>query len=144
MNAIGKLNDLGLTPADAVVIGSGILGALGIRESNDIDLIVTEAAFARLSQDRRFKKRQSHGREELAADFGEVGTYWTVLDRNWTFDDLCDVSVVIDGVRYVTPEFLLTAKRSWLKPAGKPKDVEDVESIESYLAMRAHVAGTSD
>lgn len=75
MNAIGKLNDLGLTPADAVVIGSGILGALGIRESNDIDLIVTEAAFARLSQDRRFKKRQSHGREELAADFGEVGTY---------------------------------------------------------------------
>ena len=127
-----------------MVIGSGVLGALGIRENNDIDLIVTEAAFARLSRNRRFSKRQSHGREELTADFGEVGTHWSVLQKSWSFDDLREVSVVIGGVRYITLKFLLAAKKSWLKDAGKPKDFEDVELMEGYLATRADFAETSD
>ena len=36
-----KLRELGLNADNAIVIGSGILQALGIRKSNDIDLVVT-------------------------------------------------------------------------------------------------------
>lgn len=35
-----KLATLGLSARNSVVIGSGILDALGIRKSNDIDVVV--------------------------------------------------------------------------------------------------------
>ena len=37
MEIKSKLEDLGLTPENAIVIGSGILNALGLLESKDID-----------------------------------------------------------------------------------------------------------
>lgn len=40
-----ELNNLGLNSDNAVVIGSGILNALNLRESGDIDVIVTKEKY---------------------------------------------------------------------------------------------------
>lgn len=139
------LAELDLTPENSVVIGSGVLNALNLRASKDVDVVVTEDAYGRLSQDPRFTEKQSHGRTILVDDVFEIGTFWGVLGKNQTLDDLFEQSTVIEGVRYITPQFLLAAKQSWLTDAGRPKDFADVRLIEDYLSKRAsgNVAGGS-
>ena len=130
-----NLNELGLNPDNAVFIGSGILSALNLRESKDIDVIVTEENYKKLSDNSRFKKEQNHGREILADDLFEIGTNWTVVGKTWQFDDLLNHSTVIDGVRYNTIEFLLDAKRRWITDGeGRKKDIDDVKLMEQYLS----------
>ena len=127
------LFDLKLTTDNSVVIGSGILNALGLRPSNDIDVVVNETAFARLGQDLRFVEKQNHGRTILAFDLFEIFTAWGILGKDQTFEELSKESTVIDGVRYITPQFLLAAKKSWLADDARPKDITDVKLIEDYL-----------
>jgi hypothetical protein len=139
MNFKFKLDEIDLTPDNSVVIGSGILSALGVRESNDIDLVVTAEVYGPLRQSQSFKIEESHGREILTDGLLEIGTEWGVLGKDQTFDDLRKSSVVIDGVRYITPQFLLSVKKSWLnEPNVRQKDADDIGLIESYLAKHPH------
>lgn len=136
MEIKNKLNELGLNSENAVVIGSGILNALNLRESKDIDVVVTDEKYKELSADSRFRKEQNHGHEILTDDLFEIGTSWTVVGRNWKFDDLLNHSTMIDGVRYNTVEFLLDAKRHWIADGeGRQKDIDDVKLMEQYLSV---------
>lgn len=110
MNILASLNEVGLNADNSVVIGSGILNELGLRQSNDIDLVVTPDAYSKLEQDTRFTKKQIHGRQILTDELFEIGPNWVVLGKSQTFDDLLKQSTVIGGVRYVTVEFLLAAR----------------------------------
>ena len=137
MDTRSKLADIGLTQDNSVVIGSGILSALNLRASNDIDVVVPETEYSRLADRKQFTKKQNHGREILDDGLFEIGTSWGVLGKSQDFDDLQEQSVVIDGVRYVTIEFLLAVKKSWLQDDDvRQKDVDDVELIEKYLKER--------
>jgi len=129
-----ELERIGLTIENSVVIGSGILSALNIRESQDIDVTVSEDVYKRLSVDSRFKKAENHGREVLTDGLLEIGTSWGVLNKDWKFDDFLGESVVIDEVRYTTLEFLLAVKQSWLlEKDARQKDIDDAELIKNYL-----------
>lgn len=130
-----ELEKIGLNPDNSVVIGSGILSALGIRESKDIDLVVDQENYNRLKSDGHFKKETNHvGTEILTDDVFEIGVGWNVLGKNWMFNDFLDKSEIINGVRYHTLEFLLEVKRSWLKDSDvRQKDFDDVKLIEDYL-----------
>lgn len=135
MEIKNKLNELGLNSENAVIIGSGILNALNLRESKDIDVVVTEEKYKELSDNSRFKKEQNHGREILDDGLFEIGTSWTVVGKNWKFNDLLNHSTTIDGVRYNTVEFLLNAKRRWIADGeGRQKDIDDVKLMEQYLS----------
>ncbi|MBM3256853.1 MAG: hypothetical protein FJY98_00785 [Candidatus Liptonbacteria bacterium] len=135
MEIKSKLYALGLDPHNAVVIGSGILSALHLRESKDIDVVIPEEKYEELSKTRRFKKGQNHGNEVLTQDVVEIGTRWTVLGKTWKFADLLRQSTVIDGVRYITVEFLLSVKRGWLMDgSAREKDKSDVRLMEQYLS----------
>jgi len=130
-----KLDGLGLNSDNAVVIGSGILNALNLRESKDIDVIATEGKYKELSSNNRFHKEQNHGREILTDDLFEIGTIWNVVGKNWKFEDLLNNSTIIDGVRYNSVEFLLNAKRRWIAGGeGRQKDIDDVKLMEHYLS----------
>lgn len=130
-----KIDELGLNPDNAVVIGSGILSALNLRESKDIDVVVMEEKYKELSDTGRFRKEQNHGREILADDLFEIGTSWTVIGKTWKFEDLLNHSTTIDGVRYNSVEFLLDAKRRWISDGeSRQKDIDDVKLMEQYLS----------
>jgi len=130
-----KLDELGLNSGNAVVIGSGILSALNLRESKDIDVVATEEKYKELFGNNRFHKVQNHGREILADDLFEIGISWTVVGKNWKFEDLLNHSTIIDGIRYNTVEFLLNAKRRWIADGeGRQKDIDDVKLMEQYLS----------
>lgn len=134
MNFQRNLQEIGLDTESCVVIGSGILSANNIRESSDIDVTVTEDTYKRLSKDTRFTEIYKNGRKVLVDEIFEIGTNWGVLGRNQVFDDLYRQSVVINGVRYVTLEFLLAVKESWLDDDDvRQKDIDDVKLIKTFL-----------
>ncbi len=137
MGIKSKLNELGLNQENAIVIGSGILDALGIRDSKDIDVVVTEDKYNKLSESDRFRKEQNHGCEVLTDDLFEIRTIWNVVGKTWRFNDLLSHSMIINGVRYITIEFLLDVKRCWLKDRDvRKKDVDDVRLMENYLDIQ--------
>ena len=97
---------------NSVVIGSGILDALGIRKSNDIDVVVDKETYAHLKESGRFQEEQHYGRSVLVDDSFEVNAHWGVLGKDQTLSDLTEQSVTIDDVRYITLDFLLAVKNS--------------------------------
>jgi len=135
MEIKNKLNEIGLNSNNAVVIGSGILSALNLRQNKDIDVVVTEEKYKELSNNNRFYKKQNHGREILTDDLFEIGINWTVVGKNWKFEDLLNNSTIINGVSYNSVEFLLNAKRCWISNGeGRQKDIDDVKLMEQYLS----------
>lgn len=50
MDIYKEIDQLDLPTGEYVVLGSGILGALGIRAIADVDLLVTPSLFARLRE----------------------------------------------------------------------------------------------
>ncbi len=134
MDIKNKLNELDLTTDNSIVISSGILNALNLRESKDIDMVVTEQKYKKLTNKNHFKRKQKHGHELLIGDLFEIGTSWIVMGKSWTFEDLLGYSTVIDGVRYNSVEFLLSVKRSWITEGNNAKKhLDDVKLIENYL-----------
>ncbi len=136
MNFFKNLQEIGLNAENSVVIGSGILSANSIRESSDIDVTVTEDTYDRLSKNNRFTEIHSKGRKMLVDDIFEIGADWNVLGKNQTFDDLRRQSVVINDVRYITLDFLLAVKESWLGDDDvRQKDIDDVVLIKTFLDL---------
>jgi hypothetical protein len=132
-----EIEKLNLNPDNAVVIGSGILQALGIRESNDIDLVVKKREFERLKKLNYFKIKFDHNREILASKRFEIGINWYVLGKNYYFSDFSNDSIIIDDVRYISLDFLYKAKKSWVKnKTSRPKDIADIKLIKNYKLQR--------
>src|SRR5258708_35497243 len=129
-----NLYELGLNSNNSIVIGSGILKALKIRQSKDIDLVVTFEVYNFLKRTGKFRVTENHSREILVNNKFEIGTNWVVLGKSYEFKDFMKDSLIIDGIRYITLDFLYEAKKSWLEHADvRPKDIKDVELIENYL-----------
>lgn len=129
-----KLASLGLSSENSVIIGSGILNALGIRESDDVDVVVGQGDYERLSKDNRFTPGQNYGRSVLLDDTFEICTSWGVLDKEYSLQDFLPETTVIDGVRYISLNFLYRVKKSWLQDDDvRQKDIDDVKLIEEYL-----------
>lgn len=123
-----------LTPENCVVIGSGILQALGIRKNKDIDVVVKEDTYNTLKKTNQFDIKENHGREVLDNGLFEIGTEWFVLEKSYKYDDLLKVSEIINGVRYINLDFLLRVKKSWVNSkTSRQKDVKDIELIEKYI-----------
>jgi hypothetical protein len=134
MTVHNHLSQLKLTSANAIVIGSGILQTLGIRVSNDIDVVVNDDEFGRLRDTGDFEESTSYGLPVLTKETFEIRQSWGVLGRDQDFADLCSNSVIVDGVRYISLGFLLAVKKSWLEgDEVRDKDVEDVRLIETYI-----------
>ncbi len=136
INIKRKLSELSLTPENSIVIGSGILNALNIRESHDIDIVVDMETYNRLKILPQFTVSQPLGTDVLQYDVYEIGTEWNMicLNKAYSFREIFDNSVVIDGVRYNSMEFLLKIKKIWVKGENpRDKDKKDIEIIEEYL-----------
>ncbi|MDD4662226.1 MAG: hypothetical protein PHG24_03010 [Candidatus Pacebacteria bacterium] len=128
------LDKFKLNKDNCIVVGSGILKALNLRENKDIDVITTKEKYEELLSNPNFEEKQSHGHGVLTDDLFEISIDWTVLDKTWTFKDLTNQSIIIDDVRYTTIEFLLKAKKSWIEKGEiRQKDLDDVQLMEDYL-----------
>lgn len=131
MDIIKKVKQLNLPAGHYVVFGSGPLMVHGIRQSQDIDLLVTPQLYQTLVADPAWKVvHRPNGSEHL-----ENGDY--EADNNWYFnnyrprtEDIIAAAEMIDGVPFAP----LSEVLQWKKAFGRPKDLVDVKLIEAFLA----------
>ncbi len=143
MDIKAKLKELGLSADNSVVMGSGILDALGIRPSNDLDVLVREDDWYRLHETGDFDTVHIHGQDVLRSGDVESGKGWNVLGKTWRVGDFEEESEVIDGARYISIEFLLRAKKDWVaNGVEREKDRRDIELMEAYLAKSGNLGSS--
>ncbi len=131
-----RLNELELDSNNSVVIGSGIMQALGLRQSRDLDLVVPRDAYQRLSSRDDLTADQANGHPVLAGDKLEVFWFWKAIGGERDFDYLKRRSVVIDAIRYISLEFLLDVKEGWVVAGeDRPKDHGDIRLIRNHLGL---------
>lgn len=119
--AIGHLH----FPQDSfMVVGSGILNALHIRASNDIDLIISEELFY-LLKDRGWQiAKREDGTLKITYKQFECMTDW----YGKTLKEMLKDAIFIDDIPYMS----LDDVYEWKRRLGRPKDLTDLQLIKNY------------
>lgn len=122
-----ELRALSLQDHEYVITSSGPLGVRGLRESNDLDLVVTDPLW-----------------NTLATKYGVIdkGTYKTILVGNIeiynstsllgnfaSFNNQLEKADMIEGYNFLNLEMLIELKTK----LGREKDLQDIELIRDYL-----------
>ena len=129
---------LNLPRGEYAVFGSALMEIYGLRDSGDVDFIVTRKLFDELLTTESWKKFQ-YPNGDWALKFvggGERGI--DVAFHDCAEMPSCDEksiramisrAVEIDGVMFTSWDDIL----SWKKNYARPKDLKDVELIEEFL-----------
>ncbi len=135
MNIFEEIKKLDLPKDQFVVLGSGILGALGIREVGDIDLLVRSGLFDRLKKEGwkyEIIEIEGHPREMLSHE------YFQAFKDFWWRGDILNAdegfkrSETINGVAFIALAILFEVK----KGMKREKDFQDVILIKKYLKIK--------
>jgi hypothetical protein len=132
MNIFEEVEKLNLPKGEFMVLGSGILAALGIREVGDIDLLVKPALFDKLKEEGwGYEVVEIEGRMREKVSKGIVEAY---RDFWWEGGSLepeegIAMALKINGVAFLPLETLLEIK----KAMKREKDIKDVALIEEYI-----------
>ncbi len=125
MNIPQKIRELGLQGGSYVIVGSGILDALKIREAGDIDIIVSNEVYKKFEEE---GWQKANWPDQVVLKHGIFD-----LGKNWygkTVDDLISDATLIDDIPYLS----LDAVYEWKKLRARDKDLKDLALIEAYKA----------
>ncbi len=127
---ITKVKALKLPKNSYVVFGSCPMAAAGIRESSDIDMLVSEEVFSRLEKAGWQKVDKGPQDKPLVHDDFDIHRDWSFSPPyNPTLENLLSTATVIDGVPFAS----LSEVRKWKVASGRPKDIIDIKLIDQYL-----------
>ena len=134
VNLNEQIQRLNLNSNEFIIMGSGILQALNIRNSNDIDLVVPINTFEKLKKhpSLRLKCRDNH--DSLYGEDIEIFTSWTISGESKMFNEIIKDSVIINGLRYASLELTQTMKQA----DARPKDLQDIRLIKEYLRKQSN------
>jgi len=126
---IHKVQELALPPGSFIVFGSCPMAAVGIRESQDIDLFITEETDALLH--RRGWQRVDSKAGDLQLEYAEFDTHtnWHIGSYNPSLQGLLATAMVIDDV----PFGALEEVKAWKSVLGRSKDIADIALIDAFL-----------
>lgn len=135
MNIFKELKELKFPLGSYVVVGSGHMIALGLKEGHDVDIVVTEDLF---------EKCKSEGWEQVTWTYPDklghiylrkdkVELYLDVNrgDFNPTTEELIQRARVIDETPFASLEDILKFKREYSKV--NPKHLNDIKLIEKHM-----------
>lgn len=128
-----NLKKLNLPIDQFVVVSSGALSVRGIRDSEDIDVIVTESFW-----DQLIKKHKAgvnkFGIEnlELENDIEILNPAQSIFGNSSIvpIEDVFEKSDMFDGIKFINLDHLKKIK----KELGREKDLKDIELIDDYLS----------
>ncbi len=124
-----RTRELGLNVGEYALFGSVPLAACGIRESQDIDMLVTHEVYQRLKVQGWKVEVFPNGRKMLKKDCFEAGADWNYDTYNPDPARLIKEADIIGGIPVVRLEEAL----AWKKAFGREKDLKDVKLIEKFM-----------
>jgi len=129
-----KIKSLNFPLGKYIVLGGASLAVRGIRETRDLDILITTELFEELSHkgwayDAVFE--QKWNRKKLMRDDIEVykDLYFEHLQKFIDAEEIINKADIIDGVPFQPLDHLLMGKIDTLRE----KDVKDIQLIKEYL-----------
>lgn len=126
MSIIAKAKALNLPLDTFVVIGSGLLDAYGLRQSNDIDIVVSKNDFDNLQQSREYTLEHRYGEDVLLKDDLEI---WTGWGKGYDYEKIMSNAVTVQGVYFAHPETIIFFKQQ----RNSEKDQKDIILLREYI-----------
>lgn len=117
------IQSLQMPEGEYMVIGGGLLTALGLRELHDIDILTTPAVFERFRL-AGWQPVTWLGKPGLRGGIFEMG----MEVHGYYLADLIEGAYRVEGVPYINIE-LLYAIKSHLR---RPEDLQDITLLEQY------------
>jgi len=130
MDIFKKLEELNLPFGEYVVVGSGLLAALGLREANDLDVAVSPKLLKELSASGNYRQETRYGKVFLSSPGMDVIARLEWEDYTTTTEEAIRTAVVVRGFPFLNPQETIKFKRA----LGREKDFRDIESLEKHLA----------
>ena len=87
MDIFQKLKELDFPVGEYVVIGSGLLAALGLREASDLDLAVSEKLLKDLRALKKFKEEKRYNKLFLLSEDVEIASQFHWEGYSTTIDE---------------------------------------------------------
>jgi len=132
MDIFKKLASLNFPLGHYVVIGSGILAALGLREANDLDIAVDSTLLNRLKKDKEYKREIRHNKLFLVKDDVEIITQLDWKDYPTRIPEAIKSAMLIKGFPFLNIKETIKFK----KALGRKKDFEDIKLIKEYITNK--------
>jgi hypothetical protein len=126
---IAEIRSLRLPPTDYVVVGGAALAARNLRDTADIDLVVTSRLFAQLIASGWSSKSRPNGAPGLRKGYFEAYLDVNTDDFKRGTDWLIAHAEFVQGIPLVDLHTLLAWKRTY----GRQKDLNDVLLLENLL-----------
>lgn len=138
MDIFYEIEKLNLPKNEFVVLGSGILAALGIRSADDIDLLIQPQLFEKLKKEGwHYEVIEIEGkpREMISKGITQAFKDFWWEDKTLSPDKGIARSQQINGINFISLATLLEYK----KDMKREKDLRDVALIENYLKTHPEV-----
>jgi hypothetical protein len=128
---VGTVKSLQFPDGNYVVYGSGPLALHGIRDVNDVDLLVTKELKAELKASGW--KEINKGPNDTPVTKGNVEAHdtWSFCEYNPTLDELLSRADIYEGVAFASLEDVLKWK---LASSASDKNLKDIEIIKAKLS----------
>lgn len=136
MDIFEEVRKLGFSKGNYVVVGSGHLIALGLKEGRDVDIVVTKQLYEKCIKDGwevlPWTYPGTEGQTYLRK--GVVELYLNVsCGDSPTSEELMQRAVFIKGIPFARLEDILKLKKEYVKT--KPKHLSDIKTIQNYLSL---------
>ena len=131
MSIIERVRTLNLPADEFVVIGSGVLEALGLRLSNDVDIVVSPRLYDEL-KNLGWAETPRRNYFYLQKDDTEAYLFWDNDSIEPNLAELKQSEMVIDGIAFADPQRLM----AWKQRRAEPKDLRDVVLLQQWLSAK--------
>ena len=137
MKITEKASALNLPFGKYVIIGSGIMDALGIRTAEDIDIAVLPELHQVLIENGEWEQEVRYGHIHLKKEGVEITPDLPWHEYATTTQEAINSATVIDGIPFMNLDELKKFKTA----LGREKDYRDIDLINQYLMEHEPSAG---
>jgi hypothetical protein len=100
LNITQKLKELNLPDGSFVVVGSGILAALGLRDTDDIDLVVSPEIYEKFKADGWHEEAGAAGNPILLHDVYDIGPSWNDPQNQPNLAEILSDALWVNDIPY--------------------------------------------
>lgn len=126
---INKVKSLNLPENSYVVYGSAPLAAVGFREANDIDMLVSHDVYESLKSQGWVPLDKGENDFPITKDVFELHEKWLFGAYHPTLEQLLSRADFFDGVPFASLEDVL----KWKEGSGYPKHNKDIAWLRQHL-----------
>lgn len=128
---IELIDALELPKEKTIIIGSALLVAMDyIEENNDLDVIVPVDTFIKLKSNPLLHFKIKDGIEILSNDTANLEIIFKFVPPvYWTFEDIENQTITIDGYKFMNPMFML----DFYYQINRPKDKIKIKLLKHII-----------